>query len=187
MESIITTHELVEGCKKGDRKAQEKLYSLYASKMMGLCLRYARDNFEAEDMLQTGFIRMFEKIHSFRNEGSFEGWLRRLMVNNAIELYRQNLRMFAIIDPVNDGSSVPEISPSHNLHTEDLLKFIQELSPGYRMVFNMYAIEGYNHREIAETLGINEGTSKSQLARARTLLQEKINKQEVSNHEKFKR
>ena len=174
-----TLEELIAGCRSGNRKAQEAIYHLYASKMLGVCARYAKDHQEAEDMLQVGFIRMFDKINSFKNEGSFEGWLRRIMVNTAIEFYRRSSKMYIVdMDEMDDQPSVE--FPMHTLNVKDLMKIIQDLPPGYRMVFNMFAIEGYSHKEIAETMGITEGTSKSQLARARSILKTTINKMEES-------
>ena len=176
-------NEIIEGCKQGERSSQGLLYKTYASKMLAVCARYAKDNFEAEDMLQVGFVKIFEKIKDYKGEGSFEGWVRRIMVNTSIEFYRKNARMF----PVVDIDSAPETQVQENqlnkINMNDLLNIIQKLSPGYRMIFNMYAIEGFSHREIAEELGISEGTSKSQLARARAILQENILKMEGNQHE----
>lgn len=174
---------MYEGCKAGNRGAQERLYRSLASKMLGVCLRYARSTFEAEDMLQTGFIKVFRHIDSYRGVGSFEGWIRRIMVNTAIEMYRANQRggltveMNAVTEDGQQTFSMDE------LECEDLLKLIQTLPDGYRMVFNMYALEGFSHREIAETLNISEGASKSQLSRARTWLKEKIKQLEGGNYE----
>ncbi|WP_338092186.1 RNA polymerase sigma factor [Solitalea lacus] len=170
----IGVDELVAACRAGNRKAQENLYKMFSSKMMAVCMRYTRDRDEAEDVLQVGFVRMFEKLHLYKGEGSFEGWVRRIMVNTAIEFYRRNARMYPVVDieeAVNETSYDLALS---NLNVQEILKLVQKLPPGYRMVFNMYAIEGYGHKEIAEQLGINEGTSKSQLARARNLLKEWI-------------
>src|SRR2546428_6293075 len=176
-----SVEELIAGCRSGNRKAQETIYRLYASKMLGVCSRYAKDHQEAEDMLQVGFVRMFDKICSFKNEGSFEGWLRRIMVNTAIEFYRRSSKMYVVdVEEAYDQHS--DEFPMHAINVNDLMKIIQALPPGYRMVFNMYAIEGYSHREIAETMGISEGTSKSQLARARNVLKIIINKMEANQH-----
>lgn len=176
-------NNLIEGCKKNNRKSQETLYNYFSGKMLGVCARYARDRFEAEDMLQTGFVKMFEKINSFKGEGSFEGWLRRIMVNNAIEFYRRNLRLLPIIDIEEANTEAAFTMPSSTPEVKDLLKIIQQLAPGYRVIFNMYAIEGYSHKEISEQLGISEGTSKSQLSRARIILQELVNQMEGTKNE----
>ena len=173
-----TINELMEGCKAGKRKMQEALYQQTASKMLVVCMRYAKDRMEAEDVLQMGFIKIFQKIGEYRGDGSFEGWMRRVMVNTAIESYRKNLRTLNIV-PIEDAYEQPGVGFDFSrLGMQDLLKVIQKLSDGYRMVFNMYIIEGYSHKEIAETLGISEGASKSQLSRARAILREEIIKME---------
>lgn len=183
LEHKLSLAELIEGTRKGNRKSQELLYKMFASKMLGVCARYAKDTFEAEDMLQVGFIKVFDKIGDFKSEGSFEGWVRRIMVNTSIEFYRKNARMF----PVTELDKAPESAVEENqlsrLNMNDLLAAIRRLSPGYRMIFNMYAIEGYSHKEIAKELGINEGTSKSQLARARAILQDYIKNMEGRTNE----
>ncbi len=182
LEHKVTLNELIEGCKNGNRKSQELLYKMFSSKMLGICARYAKDQYEAEDILQVAFVKLFTKINDFKNEGSFEGWVRRIMVNTSIEFYRKNARMFPVVDlddVYNKGVDENQLS---RLNMNDLLKLIQQLSPGYRLIFNMYAIEGFSHKEIAKELGISEGTSKSQLARARMILQENIKKMEgISN------
>jgi|SRR5690554_4331749 len=178
----MNMERLLEACKKNDRKAQEQLYRLLASKMLHLCLRYASSTFDAEEMLQAGFIKVFSHIHQFSGAGSFEGWVRRIMVNTAIEYCRKDFRMERI-DQLSDqeylNSGFVEIN---HLEARDLLDMVQELAPGYRIIFNMYAIEGFSHREIAETLNISESSSKSQLSRARVRLQEKIKQMEGAYH-----
>jgi RNA polymerase sigma factor (sigma-70 family) len=170
--------ELMEGCKAGKRKMQEALYQQTASKMLAVCMRYAKDRMEAEDVLQMGYIKIFQKVAEYRGDGSFEGWMRRIMVNTAIESYRKNLRTLNVV-PIEDAYEQPSTGFDFSrLGMQDLLKVIQKLSDGYRMVFNMYAIEGYSHKEIAATLGISEGASKSQLSRARAILKEEIIKME---------
>ncbi len=176
--NTYTLNELMEGCKAGNGKMQELLYRQTASKMLAICMRYARDKMEAEDVLQLGYIKIFNKVKEFKGEGSFEGWMRRIMVNTAIESYRKNLRMLNVV-PIEEVYEQPSQGFDFGaLGMQDLLKVIQKLSDGYRVVFNMYAIEGYSHKEIAVTLGISEGTSKSQLSRARTILQQEILKLE---------
>ncbi len=178
----FTIDSLLEGCKKGDRKAQEHLYKMLAPKMMGVCMRYAKDTYEAEDILQLGFIKVFQKVAEFRGEGSFEGWIRRIMVNSAIESYRKNLRTLNVID-IDEVHDQPQSTfDMSGLELKDLMKLVQQLSNGYRLVFNMYVIEGFSHKEIANELGISEGASKSQLSRARSILKEKILKMEGLNY-----
>jgi RNA polymerase sigma-70 factor (ECF subfamily) len=167
----------VAGCKQGDRKAQEALYKQLSAKMMGVCMRYAASRTDAEDILQMGFVKMFQKITYFKNEGSFEGWVRRIMVNTAIELYRKNVRLLHTVE-LEGVVEVDDANALSQLAVKDLMQLVQNLPDGYRMVFNLYAIEGYSHKEIAEQLGISEGGSKSQLSRARNYLQEKIRKLE---------
>jgi len=174
----MDVERFLEGCRANDRKAQEMLYRSLASKMMAVCLRYANSQFEAEEILQAGFIKVFKNINQFAQKGSFEGWVRRIMVNTAIEACRK-ITILQNIDEVNES----EISASQSfeidqMEVRDLLKIIQELAIGYRLVFNMYAIEGFSHKEIAEKLNISESSSKSQLSRARIRLQEKIKKME---------
>lgn len=172
-------NNLLDACKTGDRKAQESLYKTLSLKMMGVCMRYAKDTNEAEDVLQMGFIKVFQKVSEFRGEGSFEGWIRRIMVNTAIESYRKNLRNLNVVD-IDEVHDQPQSTfDMSGLEMKDLLKLVQQLSNGYRLVFNMYVIEGFSHKEIAAELGISEGTSKSQLAKAKSVLRNKIMKHEV--------
>nr|WP_294870398.1 RNA polymerase sigma factor [uncultured Pedobacter sp.] len=175
-------NELLEGCKAGNRKMQEALYRQTAPKMLVVCMRYAKDKMEAEDVLQMGYIKIFQKINEYRGDGAFEGWIRRVMVNTAIESYRKNLRTMNVV-PIEDAYDQPSTGFDFSrLGMQDLLKVIQKLADGYRVVFNMYIIEGYSHKEIAETLGISEGASKSQLSRARAILKEEIIKMEGINY-----
>lgn len=181
----VTIDDLLEGCKLGERRTQELLYKLLSSKMLGICMRYAKDRYEAEDMLQIGFVKVFQKAGEFRGDGSFEGWIRRIMVNTAIEVYRKNQRMLNIVD-IDEVYDTPQtMFNMSDLEVKDLLSLIQHLSGGYRLVFNLYAIEGYSHKEIAEQLGITEGASKSQLSRARAILKEKLIKMEGSKHANY--
>jgi RNA polymerase sigma-70 factor (ECF subfamily) len=178
----FTINDLLERCKLGEQKAQELLYKTLASKMMGVCMRYAKDRYEAEDILQTGFVKVFQKLSGFRSDGSFEGWIRRIMVNTAIESYRKNHRMMNVLD-IDEAYDIPQTVFDMNvLETKDLFKLIDQLSGGYRLVFNMYVIEGYSHKEIATELGITEGSSKSQLSRAKAILREKLIKMEGVNY-----
>lgn len=183
LEHKYTLEELAVRCRSGERKAQELLYKQLASKMMGVCMRYATDRMEAEDMLQNGFIRVFQKINDYRGEGSFEGWVRRIMVHSSIEYYRKHHRMMQAVDM--DEIDEPSANPlaAARLDANDLIALIQQLAPGYRIVFNLYAIEGYSHREIGEIVGITEGASKSQLSRARAILKEQVVKLEGKRYE----
>lgn len=178
LEHAFTIDSLLDGCKRGEHKAQEMLYRTLAPRMMGVCMRYAKDSFEAEDVLQTGFVKVFQKVAGFRGEGSFEGWIRRIMVNTAIEVYRKNLRSLNVVDIDGVHDAEQKTFDTSTLETKDLLKLITQLADGYRLVFNMYVIEGFSHKEIGRELGISEGASKSQLSRARAILKEKILKME---------
>lgn len=171
----VAEEKLIKDCIACKRSAQERLYAKHSAKMFAICLRYASDYHSAEDILQEGFIKVFKNIARFRFEGSFEGWMRRIFVNTAIEHYRRSKPMYPILEVNNSAFDVLHENTIDRLAADDLLAMVQKLSPGYRTVFNLYVIEGYTHREIANMLGISEGTSKSQLARARYLLQDKVN------------
>jgi RNA polymerase sigma factor (sigma-70 family) len=173
---MINDSDLIEGCLQGDRKMQQQLYQRFAPKMYGVCLRYAGSAEEAEDILQEGFIKVFRKIGSYRGDGSFEGWIRRIFVNTAIEHFRKKNYLQPITEREENVVEGKYLSVLDELAEKDIIGLVQQLSPGYRTVFNMYVIEGYTHREIAENLGISEGTSKSQLSRAKQILQEMVNK-----------
>ena len=166
--------QLLAGCLRGERKYQESLYNQHGSTMFAICLRYACDYYQAEDMLQEGFIKVFNNLKNFRGEGSFEGWLKRIFVNTAIEWLRKNKMMNQMMEIEHAPLHIVQEDCFSQLAADDLMKLIQSLSPGYRTVFNLYAIEGYSHKEIADLMHINEGTSKSQLARARYILQKMV-------------
>ena len=167
---------IIKGCLKGDRKSQEQLYKMFSNRMFGLCLQYA-DNYEdACDILQDGFIKVFRKIDQFEGKGSFEGWVRRIMINTALERYRSQLHLYPLLEGFEKSDSLMYEEVLEKLSADELVKLVQELPPRYRMVFNMYAIEGYSHKEIAESMGITVGTSKSNLSRARDILQRKVMK-----------
>lgn len=163
--------QLIERCIKGERAAQEQLYMSYSRKVKGLCLRYARTVFEAEDILQEAFIKIFKNLKNYNNSGPFEAWMRRIVLNTAIDSYKSNLFLEnqVNIDDTNELDLKPTVI-GDNLTEQELLMVIGKLPDGYRMVFNLYAIEGYSHKEIAEMLNISEGTSKSQLSKARNYL-----------------
>lgn len=180
---MISDADLIEGCKRNDRRMQEALYQRFAPKMYGVCLRYAGNAEEAQDIVQEGFIKVFRKMDSFRSEGSFEGWIRRIFVNTAIEHFRRKNYLQPVTEKEENSMEGKYLSVLDSLAEKDIIALIQQLSPGYRAVFNMYVIEGYTHREIADALGISEGTSKSQLSRAKSVLQEKVKK----NFENLKR
>jgi RNA polymerase sigma-70 factor (ECF subfamily) len=165
----------IKRCVDNDSKAQEALYQQYAPKMFGICLRYTKNQMEAEDVLQEGFIKVFRCLKDYRNDGSLEGWIRKTMVNTAINFYRQRLKFqkdisLELSEPINheDESALDKLS------AKELLTLITELPDGYRVVFNLSVIEGYTHKEIGEMLNISENTSKSQLSRARSVLQNKL-------------
>jgi RNA polymerase sigma factor (sigma-70 family) len=171
---IFSESDLVEGCLRGDRKIQQALYQRFAPKMYGVCLRYAGNAEEAEDILQEGFIKVFSKIGSYRGEGSFEGWIRRIFVNTAIEHFRKKTYLQPITESEEGTMEGKYLSVLDNLAEKDIIRLVQQLSPGYRTVFNMYVVEGYTHKQIADILGISEGTSKSQLSRAKLILQDMV-------------
>lgn len=171
---MTNLEEIIIKCKAGNSKAQSDLYHHFASKMYGVCLRYAKDVTEAEDILQEGFIRVFTKLGQFEFKGSFEGWMRRIMVNTALEKFRKNNHLYPVEDMRSFEASEWSDDTISGISTDDLMRIIQELPPRYRMVFNLYAIEGYSHQEIGEMMKISEGTSKSNLSRARIILQKKV-------------
>lgn len=173
---IISESDLIAGCISEDRKMQHELYQRYAPKMFGVCLRYTGKTEEAEDVLQEGFIKVFKKIGSFRGEGSFEGWIRRIFVNTAIEHFRRKNYLQPITEKEEGTIEGNYLSVLDSLAEKDIIRLVQLLSPGYRTVFNMYVVEGYTHKQIAEMLGISEGTSKSQLSRAKIILQDMVRK-----------
>jgi RNA polymerase sigma factor (sigma-70 family) len=176
---FISESDLIKGCLERDRKMQEILYQRFSSKMYAVCLRYCKNSDDAQDLLQEGFVKVFRNIEKFRGDGSFEGWIRRIFVNTSIEHFRKSVKNYAVSDTDDVSIEDPSLSALDNLAEKDIIKMIQELSPGYRQVFNMYVIEGYSHKDIADILGISEGTSKSQLARAKGILkkivEEKLN------------
>ncbi len=169
-------NDLIEGCLKDDRRMQEELYQRFSPRMYAVCLRYAGNADEAQDVLQDGFIKIFKKMDSFRGEGSFEGWMRRVFVNTAIEHFRRKRYLMPVTEKEENTLEGKYTSVLDDLGAKDILALVQELSPGYRTVFNMYVVEGYTHREIADMLGISEGTSKSQLSRAKVILQDMVRK-----------
>lgn len=166
--------EWIEGCRRQDRRAQELLFNHYSGKMYALCCRYVPSPMEAEDVLVVAFTKCFERIDQYKAEGSFEGWIRRIVVNESLTYLRRNKNMYLETD-IEAVDRQPDFGQMEDhLEAADLLRLVSELPTGYRMVFNLYAIDGYSHKEIAEQLGISENTSKSQLSRARALLQRNL-------------
>lgn len=172
--------QLIIACKKQDSNAQKALYERYAPLMMAVCMRYCSDEETARDLLHDGFIRIFTQIGSYRGNGSFEGWLRRIFVNLALENYRKEkqknrfLEEYSIMHANNTESSEDDMLDIENIPREEVLEMIRELPPGYRTVFNLFIFEDKSHREIAQLLGINEAASRSQFFRAKSILQKKI-------------
>jgi RNA polymerase sigma factor (sigma-70 family) len=168
----LDLNQLINDCKKNDRKAQEQLYRLYASKLFTICLKYSRSYTEAQDNLQEGFLLIFNKIEQFSFKGSFEGWLKRVIINHVLQQYRTQT-FLSIVN--QDVALYEEIDiDDENISLDYLLIIIQELPDRYRLVFNLYVMDDYSHAEIAEMLSINIGTSKSNLSRARMILKNKI-------------
>jgi RNA polymerase sigma factor (sigma-70 family) len=169
----MNEEQLVKKCLEKDTLAQKQLFDTYSRKMMGVCLRYAKDVEEAQDVLQMGFIKVFDKLDTFSLEGSLEGWIRKIMVNTALDTIRRNKKFMNDVemDKVDYQLENYNENAVESLSAQDLLKVIQEMPPGFRTVFNMYVIEGYSHKEIAEELNISISTSKSQFSRARAYLQ----------------
>jgi RNA polymerase sigma factor (sigma-70 family) len=172
----IPESDLISGCIEGNRRMQEELYRRFSPRMYAVCLRYAGNAEEAEDILQEGFIKIFKKLDSFRSEGSFEGWVRRIFVNTAIEHFRRKRYLQPVTEKEENTLEGNYLSVLDNLAERDIMELVAQLSPGYRTVFNMYVVEGYTHKEIGDILGISEGTSKSQLSRAKMILQDLVKK-----------
>ncbi len=173
--------DLIKRCLNGNRQSQSELYALLSPKMFAVCLRYSRNREEAEEVLQEGFLKVFQFLHQFKYEGSFEGWVRRIMVNCALQKIRSQARLSPVVNIEDHESSFAVFeNPEQHFSNKDLLAMVMGLPPVYRTVFNLYVFEGYKHREIAEMLGISEGTSKSNLSDARTLLKKKLTKVSVT-------
>jgi RNA polymerase sigma factor (sigma-70 family) len=170
---MLPEEELITGCQKGSRSHQKALYDRYCRKMMTVCLRYSKAQDEAEDILQEGFVKVFKGITSFRGDSKLETWITRIMVNTALNARRRKMYLFPMVDIEDTNLPEEEVSLS-GIHFTQLISMIQSLPQGCQLVFNMFAIEGFSHKEIAEQLGISEGTSKSQFSRAKALLQKKL-------------
>ena len=170
----MTEKELIKGCLKENRRCQQEVFRLYAGKMLSLCMRYARHRMEAEDILQDAFVKVFDNISKFEGKGSFEGWVRRIVINTALKNYRKKSNRNEHIGLEHHIDIPKDPTVYAQLNEEELLRLVAKLPDGYRMVFNLYAIEGFSHKEIAETLNIQESTSRSQLVKARKMLQQQI-------------
>lgn len=181
----MSEQELIQNCQKQHAASQRLLYEKYAPKMMSVCMRYLNDKAEAEDALQEAFIKIFKHIVHFRSEGSFEGWMRRIFVNTALSTLR--VKQIKYVDTINSYSINSSVNPSviEKMSAQEIFELISTLPNGYRIVFNLHGIEGYSHKEIAETLGITESTSRTQYLKARKALQEKFIQKNLikANHE----
>lgn len=175
--------KLINDCKKKDREAQEQLYQLYAKKLFAVCLKYSRNYSEAQDHLQDGFLLIFNKIEQFSFKGSFEGWLKRIMINHVLQQYRTQPFLRLVDEHIEEVSEIEVDEESISL--DYLLTIIQELPDRYRLVFNLYVLDEFSHQEIAEMLSITIGTSKSNLARARQILKNKIEQQNTEANKVF--
>ncbi|MDR3653971.1 MAG: sigma-70 family RNA polymerase sigma factor [Paludibacter sp.] len=168
--------QLIAGCKEGKSWAQKELYDLYSPAMMSICMRYANNRENARDILQDGFIKLFTKIDTYSETGSFAGWIKKIFINTALEFLRQNdiLKQSENIEEYDNTIENNDITVLEKISNDDLMTCIRELSDGYRTIFNLYVIEGYTHAEISKTLNISEETSRSQFMRARRILQKKV-------------
>ena len=174
-----TESDIIEGCILGNPRMQRLLYERFSGKMYALCIRYAGNTDDAQDILQDGFVKVFVNIGKYKGTGSFEGWIRKIIVNTAIEHFRKKNNLYAI-DEKTENKIADENTNIFNLvEAKELLEIIKSMPTGYRTVFNLYAVEGYTHKEIALMMNINEGTSKSQYARAKSWLQEKIKEMQL--------
>ena len=167
---------IINGCLKGNRRDQELLYRRYAARLYAVCLQYSGNDEEARDILQEGFIKIYENLVHYKYEGSFDGWVRRIVVNTALEKYRSKHNLYRVddIDQIPEQNAEPDNEDYAGLGASDLMEIIRELPPRYRIVFNLFAIEGYSHKEISDMMSISEGTSKSNLSRARVILQRRV-------------
>lgn len=175
----MSLEELIEKCKKNDRKAQAELYRTFSSVLFGICLKYSRNKTEAEDSLHDSFMTIYEKIGQYKSQGSFEGWLKRITVNTVLQKYRKKEFLSAVTENTEDVIEVDQEDTDISLQT--LLRYIQELPTKYRTTFNLYVLDGHSHKEISALLGTTVGTSKSNLARARLILKEKIETKTVQS------
>lgn len=177
----MNENEIIKGCLKGDRASQKILYEYYYDKMFGICLRYSKSEEEAKDIVQEGYLKIFTNLKSFNHSGSFEGWMRKIMVNTALDSLRKSKQNYLIVSTVYADEKVHDIADeiadddlALQINDEQILKAVQELTPAYRTVFNLYVVEEYSHKEIAEMLEISEGTSKSNLSKAKFNLRKNL-------------
>jgi len=175
---MMSDQQIIEGCANHERKAQQVLYDKYSRFLLGVCLRYAVDKAEAEDILQDSFLKIFASVKDFSGTGSFIGWMRKIAVNTAITHYHKNLKYRYHVDIEEYVSTETGVTSFEEdfFTSEELYKVLNELPTGYRMVFNLYAVEGYKHKEIAEILGVDTNTSKSQYSRAKAAIRDKLEK-----------
>ena len=182
----MTEEEIIKGCKKNNTRCQHELFNMYAGKLMSVCLRYAASTRDAEDMLQNSFIKIFNSIQQYRNEGAFEGWIRKITVNTCLAHLRK--KSFNYTEEKNAGNvaDINTLQAVSSISEKELIKMISKLPEGYRIVFNLYVIEGYSHEEIAKMMNIEAVTSRSQLAKARKMLQEQILSQQkiIMSHDR---
>ena len=178
-----TLDDIVKKCVKGDRKAQQELYKIHYSKMMGVCYRYTNNAEDAKDILQDGFVKVYSNLKKYNFEGSLEGWIRRIMVNTAIDHFRKTKDVHMVDDEDNFILENSKVESADSIYgqfgVKDIMDAIQSLSPSYKTVFNLNVIEGYQHKEIAKKLNISEGTSKSNLAKAKQNLRKILEKKET--------
>lgn len=171
--------EIIEGCLKGERQAQQLLYETYSKKFFAICLRYIKDRDLAEDVMIESFMKIFEKLNQFQSKGSFEGWMKKIIITQSLLTLRNNKNLNMEVNVENISDLPNQQYELNHLEADELMKLVKDLPTGYRTVFNLYAIEGYSHAEIGDLLGITEGTSKSQLNRGRNLLKQKIASQQL--------
>ena len=176
--------KIIKDCAAGKTEAQGVLFKKYAKMLYGVCIRYTKDQTAAEDVLHEGFIKIFTNISSYKFKGSFEGWMRRIMVNTALERYRKNFQMYSVSEVSDSDIGIKANTIVSDISAQDLLELIKKLPAAYKLVFNMYAIDGYSHKEISEILNISIGTSKSNLSRARKILQTKVRQHFIVPEEK---
>ncbi|WP_075352484.1 RNA polymerase sigma factor [Algoriphagus marinus] len=178
--NFSTESGLIQGCLKGDRNAQRHLYDTYSGKFLAICIRYLKDREHAEDVMIEGFMKIFDKLPQYQGTGSFEGWMKRIIVTQALMTLRSHRHLMMEVNMENETDYKDHSYELNHLEVADLREMVESLPVGYRTVFNLFAIEGYSHQEIADLLGISESTSKSQLNRARNTLKEKISSQTIN-------
>lgn len=181
---LISESNLIKGCIEGNPHMQRLLYDRFSSMMYAVCLRYCNNPEDANDVMQEGFIKVYKSLSKFRAEGSFEGWVRRIFINTSIEHFRKKVKLYNVSEVPENTIEEGDLSALDVLAAKDILNIINELPPGYKVVFNLHVIEGYSHKEIAEILGITEGTSKSQLARAKGFLKKILETRAIKTGEK---